>query len=116
MKSKQFGINPTKESNQMKVDRERILNLIYDSVEILNEQFARTNWLEKSPDTILSGPGGALDSLGVINLIAIVEEKIEADFRLTVSLPDFPSAAANETPLRSIGSLADYLVLLLDGK
>jgi acyl carrier protein len=100
----------------MKVDREQILNLIYDSIDILNEQFARTNWLEKSPQTILSGPGGALDSLGIINLVAIVEEKSEAKFGVTVLLTDIPAVPSNEAPLRSIGSLADYLSQLFEGK
>lgn len=100
----------------MQVDRDQILNLIYNSIDALNEQFARNNWLEKSPQTLLSGTGGALDSLGFVNLVANIEEKVEGEFGIGLSLTDTAVVASGEDPFHSIGSLADHLSLLLEEK
>lgn len=57
---------------------ERITDLIYHAIEEANRATPPEQALEKSPDTILVGESGRLDSLGFVNLIAILEENIQS--------------------------------------
>ena len=68
----------------------------------------------KSNHTILLGETGQLDSLGLINLIVAVENRIEKTLGLHLNLGE---AISNpETPLRTIGSLADFILEKKEGQ
>ncbi len=54
------------------------LELIYTAVDEVNEFLLPEAQLSKSPGTIILGDGGALDSLGVVNLLVAIEEKMTA--------------------------------------
>lgn len=95
------------------IDRNLIQNLIYDSIDEVNEHFLGKDWLEKSPDTPLLGLGSRLDSLGFVNLVAAIEERCEATFALPVSLTGDPGQSENG-PFRSVSSLTDYVQRLLE--
>ena len=45
--------------------------VIFAAVDEVNQQLRRAQRLEKSPATVISGEGGRLDSLGLVNLIAV---------------------------------------------
>ena len=83
------------------MNRETILKIIHDSIDELNEQFAPPNPLEKSPETVLYGEGGGLDSLGFVNFVSILEEKCESDLGLSVSLTDSLGSGGGDDPLRA---------------
>jgi acyl carrier protein len=100
----------------MQIDRDRILDILYRSVEDWNEQFGQGIQLEKTSETLLLGPGAPLDSLAFVNLVAIIEEKCEDELGTGLSLTDQSSAASGEDTSQSIGSLADHLIRLLKEK
>ena len=47
---------------------------------IVSEQLSLNNKLVKPKDTILFGQSGEIDSLGLVTLIVMTEEKIEDEF------------------------------------
>ena len=67
-------------------NEERIQKGILSAIDELNEQLPRKQKIRKSVDSVLLGQKGGLDSLGLVNLIVSVEQKIEEDFGLSVSL------------------------------
>ena len=58
----------------MDITREKIIEVLYESIGELNEQRSKDQQLACSPQTPLGG-GAGLDSLGFVNLVALVEEK-----------------------------------------
>jgi len=93
--------------------REQVLQVIYGAVDDANEALPPERRLEKSPETILYGVGGKLDSLGLVNLIVATEQRIEEVFGVVVTLADERAISQQHSPFRTIGSLADYAVTLL---
>ena len=85
---------------------------VLEAVDQLNEQLPVDQQLERSPSTALSGPDGVLDSLGIVNLIVLVEETIERRFGASVNLleDDFGDGIA----LTSVGAMAEFVARLLE--
>ena len=93
-------------------DKAQVTQLVYAAVTEVNQQLRKAQRLDKSPDVVISGEGGRLDSLGLVNLIFAVEQKLEQQLGVTVTLAD-ESALDN---FRTLGSLTDYVVNLLEKK
>jgi acyl carrier protein len=94
-------------------EEEKIINAIFDAVELLNEQLPREQQLERSIDAVLFGKEGKLDSIGLVNLIVAVEENIEEEFGIIVTLADEKAMSQKKNPFQSLKSLADYIKILL---
>ena len=91
----------------------KIIQVIFDAVDELNEQYPEKQGLIKSIDTVLFGETGTLDSLGLVNLIVTTEQKIEEEFGILVSLADERAMSQKHSPFRTIGSLGDYIAILI---
>ena len=70
--------------------------------------------MEKSLTTVLYGEKGKLDSLGLVNLIVAVEQKIQDEFGLTITLATERAMSQENSPFRSVQSLLNYTTLLLE--
>ncbi len=57
---------------------------------------------------VLFGPGGHVDSLGLVTLIAAVEREIEERFDAFVILADERAMSRAKSPFRTVGTLAEY--------
>ena len=94
------------------MDRERALALIYEAIDIVNQQLPATKRLAHSPATIIVGAGGALDSLGIVNFVLALEEKAGDALRRPVQLLDSEWLAADAGPFRTVDSLTTHLMAL----
>jgi acyl carrier protein len=65
-------------------------------------------------DQRLYGKDGALDSLGVVNLIVAVEEAVEDELGELITLADERAMSQKRSPFRSIETLVDYIAILVD--
>jgi hypothetical protein len=92
--------------------QKRIRHTIYDALDEINEQLPPARHLVKSDETALAGADGPLDSLGVVNLIAVLEQKIEEHFATTVDLID-RGLLGDEEPLRTVRTLGGFLASVL---
>lgn len=61
-------------------------------------------------DTVLFGPSGLLDSMGLVTLIVEVEQALADRFGLTVTLADDRAMSQRNSPFRSVGALASYIL------
>ena len=96
--------------------KKKILQLIYNSIDSLNDQLPSEEHIEKSNDTELFGSGSKLDSLGLINIIVAVEINIENEFDTTITLADERAMSQENSPFRTVGSLTDYIEMILEEK
>ncbi len=95
--------------------RARIIQIIYDTIEEeINSLPSRKEPLEKSEDTVLFGSSGGLDSLDLVNLIIGVEEEIGDTFDSEIALADESAMSEENSPYRTVKTLADYILTLLE--
>ena len=90
-----------------------IIDLIFDTIDKINNEYSDEIQLEKSSHTALLGQGSKLDSLGLINLIVAVEQNVEDKFDITITLADERAMSQEISPFRTVGSLADYIEMIL---
>jgi len=63
---------------------------------------------------ILYGKNGALDSLGLVNLIVGVEQAVEDKCGCSITLADERALSQENSPFTTVNSLAEYLSVLLN--
>jgi len=98
----------------MKTDN--IKTIIFTTIDELNQNMIKKDQLEKSLETRLFGGNSKLDSLGLINLIVGVEEKINDEFDMAITLADERAMSQKHSPFSTVESLVKYIEMLLDGK
>lgn len=98
------------------VDAEKIQTLLWSAVDELNLQLRRDQRLAKSTEERLTGEGGRLDSLGLINLLVLTEQRIESEFGCQVMLADDQALAAESSPFATLGTLAEHVRKVLEQK
>jgi len=88
---------------------EQALQVIYDAIDVVNRQLPQSRRLTKSPDTIIVGPSGRLDSLGIVNLVLAIEERASEVIGAPFRLLDEGAMLDDGGPFRNVGSLAGLL-------
>jgi acyl carrier protein len=82
-------------------------------LESLKEVFAQ-NGAEPpgavSDATVLVGADAVLDSLGVVQLIVEVEQRVEQGHGISVTLANDKAMSQKNSPFRTVGVLADHVV------
>ncbi|MHC4400881.1 MAG: acyl carrier protein [Planctomycetota bacterium] len=96
--------------------RQLVEDLVSDVLGQINGTLPEEATLAARRDTPLYGGGGPLDSLGVIDLVMLLERGVAEKLGLTVSLAEHASAPRSDNPLRSVGALVDYLCTLTEPK
>ena len=56
----------------------------------------------------------SLDSLGLVTLITDVEQRLEEEYDIALTLADDRAVSQRNSPFRSVQSLADYIALLIE--
>jgi acyl carrier protein len=90
-----------------------ILQLIYEVIDELNEQLPAESRLAKAPQTVLFGAHGKLDSLGLVNLITLTEQKVEDTLGTTIVLADERALSQEDSPFQTVASLSAYICSVL---
>ena len=91
-----------------------VMQVVYEVIDDMNSQLPGEKQLERSPDTALFGDSSRLESLDLVNLVVTLEEKINEDFAVAISLVDERAMSQETSPFRTIGSLAQYISYLLE--
>ena len=93
--------------------RKIIENIIINAVKEINERLPKEQQISKTSKTVLFGKNGQLDSLGLVNLLVIIEQNIEDGFDVNITIADERAMSQKRSPFRTIGTLADYIDMLL---
>ena len=94
-------------------EREKILNSIYEALNEVNEELPDDQQLEKSPDTVLLGESGKIESIDLVNILVATEENVEEAFGVPVSITDERAVSEKNSPFTTIGTLCDFITNLL---
>ncbi|GGS28226.1 MULTISPECIES: acyl carrier protein [Streptomyces] len=86
-----------------------ILRLVHEAIDVVNEGLPPGAALEKAPEVTLFGVDGRLDSLGLVELLAETEVRLEEEFSVSVSLVNDKALSQRNSPFRSVGSLVTYV-------
>jgi acyl carrier protein len=86
-----------------------LTSTIMNCISQLNKQLAVGDRLGSSPDTILMGEGGALDSLGLITLFVNIEQELQSKHGLYCPLLETATSEENPDAMRTISKLLDWI-------
>ena len=87
----------------------KVKDIVIKSINDFNEQLESDEILGVDENTILFGEGSTLDSLGLVNLIVSIEENIEEDLGITISLANEETISGESSPFSTVGTLITYL-------
>ena len=93
--------------------RKTIENIIINAVKEINERLPKEQQISKTSKTVLFGKDGQLDSLGLVNFLVTIEQNIEDEFDVSITIADERAMSQKHSPFRTIGTLADYIDMLL---
>ena len=94
--------------------REKIVAIIEQAVRDAGDSLSAEAKASLSTETPLYGKQGILDSIGLVSMIAEVEQEVEDAFGHSVTLADEKAMSQVRSPFRTIGSLADYVCQILE--
>jgi hypothetical protein len=90
------------------MDREQAQRIVYETIDVVNQQLPAAKRLRKSPATVIAGPGGALDSLGVITFVITLEDKVGEAVGTSVQLLD-RDVLGDGSPLQTVAALTEFV-------
>jgi D-alanine--poly(phosphoribitol) ligase subunit 2 len=93
--------------------RARIERLVAAAVDELVEDLDEPIDLSAGPDALLYGEGGQLSSLMVVTLVVSVEQALEDELEVSVTLTDERAMSRSVSPFRTVRSLTDYATELV---
>ena len=91
--------------------REDLKKAVFEAMDRVNEVLPPGHELDKLEDTVLVGPGGKLDSLGWVNFSVAVEEALESNLGLQLSLTGTGNGSG-ESRFNTVGQLVDHIYLV----
>jgi acyl carrier protein len=94
--------------------RDDVVHAVYVAIRSVNQLRKAEDQLLCREETVLYGPGGGLDSLGLVSLILEVEEAVNAQSGLSLVLADAQAMSQRRNPFRDVRSLADYVMSRLE--
>ena len=97
-------------------NREKVLQAIYKAFDQVNETLPKEKHIEKTPQTVLLGGEGAIDSLGLTMLIVAIEQKIEEELDTVITLVDSSTMSEEHSPFLSVEKLAAHISSLVEEK
>ncbi len=93
-------------------DPEEIRAIVLEAIDDLNATLPPDEQVEKEPESPLMG-AGKLDSLGVVDLMMILEQKLADRLDARVSLA-LTSGEGSGTPFASVESLVSHVTALVN--
>ncbi|MES2330144.1 MAG: acyl carrier protein [Bacteroidota bacterium] len=91
-----------------------VLEIIYEGIDDLNQDLEPGEQLEKNEEATIFGPDSKLDSMGLVNLITIIEEKLEKKTGRFISIADERAMSMEASPFKTIGTLKNYITDLIN--
>ena len=80
---------------------EKIIQILFNTVDEMNAQNPSDQQIEKSLDTVLLGPSSKLDSLGLVNFIITAEQNVEEVFEISLTLANERAISYKNSPFKT---------------
>lgn len=96
------------------MERSQLIELIQTVVEDYLASSQEEASKELGEETRLFGRAGLLDSLGLVSVVLDIEQELSEARGIELSLADDRAMSQERSPFRSIGTLADYALSLMN--
>ena len=96
---------------QPTVELLQITDIIFSAIDELNQRLPLERQLTKKADTVLFGESGCLKSLELVSLILLIENKLEEEWDIYLSLTDERAMSQKRSPFQTVARLSDYINL-----
>lgn len=94
--------------------KEKIMTIIINEVKNIGISTNNLNLIDVTKNTKLYGREGNLDSLTLIRLAINIEENLNDELDLEVSIVDDKAMSQTRSPFRDVQSLIDYIVSICE--
>lgn len=95
---------------------DKILSLILASLEGVLTLEEKRPAKPLSEETPLLGPGAVIESIGLVSLLADLEQRLERELGAPVTLASELAFSQKRSPFRTVASLAEYIGALTGGR
>ena len=95
-------------------NRDRALDVVVTSLRDVMSQNGDAELASVDENVVLVGKDAVIDSLGVVSLIVEVEQSLETNHDVTVTLANDRAMSERNSPFRTVGVLADHVYSLID--
>lgn len=95
--------------------RARIAAIIREAIAEVAQDLDQSIDVNDSPEMVLYGESSALTSLAVVAVVITVEQSIEDECGVQLSLADDRAMSRQQSPFATVGSLTDYVAEQLHG-
>ncbi|WP_208246086.1 hypothetical protein WGT02_32095 (plasmid) [Rhizobium sp. T1470] len=92
------------------IARNLIYNIISDAISEINDTRHENISVNELDNISLYGDSGVFDSMGLVNFLVLVEEKLDDKFNLVLSLTSERAVSRRISPFRNIVSLVDFIL------
>jgi D-alanine--poly(phosphoribitol) ligase subunit 2 len=90
------------------MDRETALEIVKTCLKDALEQFGAPTE-EVTENTTIVGPSAVLDSISAVSLIVDIEQRLEMEHNIYVTLASEKAMSQKSSPFRTAGVLADHI-------
>jgi D-alanine--poly(phosphoribitol) ligase subunit 2 len=94
--------------------KQKITNLVFSVIDEINKELSKDDQIIKSLDSVIYGSNGQLDSLGLVNFVVAVEQKIEDVFEKSINLTDDKAMSEKNSPFQTIETFVNYIYDVLE--
>jgi len=91
------------------IERSEALSVVLSCLKDSVEQMGSDGPVEVQEDTPIVGQGAVLDSITVVSLIVDIEQRLECDYGIAVTLASEKAMSQRNSPFRTAGVLADHI-------
>ncbi len=96
------------------VERIQVESIVMEMIDVMNKNLEDSGKIGKAMGTVLFGEDGCLDSLGLVNFISGIEERIEEKLGCEVLLADENSLALEQSPFQTVNTIIEHICALLE--
>jgi acyl carrier protein len=95
------------------IDRNTAVSIVMKSLRDVIEQTGAEIPAEINEDTVIVGAGAVLDSIEVVSLIVEVEQHLEMEHDVSVTLASDKAMSQRTSPFRTVRVLADHVCAVI---
>lgn len=88
---------------------EAITTLVAEALAEVNELLPPGQAVSEAAETVLIGEGGALDSVGLVNLIVALEARVEQHYGRSLGLTELLANDQQRARLSTVGGLTTHI-------
>jgi len=96
--------------------KKQIYECVLRGIEEFNNNFNLKIDTYKGNETELFGGNSIIDSLGLVNLIVVIEEQLSEKFNISIALASEKAMSRKVSPFKTVGSLCNYVEEIISEK